>query len=76
MQEVVIQYNDIYSLPVRICWVIVEIDKVCATDDDRSEQEMMVYTAIWRENIYNQPVLEPEYINVLAAYISPPIWLY
>ena len=51
----------------------VGIDEVCATDDsdDRSEQETIVYTVTKRENIYSQPVLEPEYGNVLAAYLSP-----
>ena len=42
-----------------------------ATDDDRPERKAMVYTVTQRENIYCQPVLEPEYGNVLAAYISP-----
>ena len=50
----------------------VEIDEVCATDDDRSEQETIVYTISQRDNIYSQPVLEPDYGNVLAdGYISP-----
>ena len=49
----------------------VEIVKECATDHDRSEQETIVYTVIQCENIYSQPILEPEYGNVLAAYISP-----
>ena len=40
-------------------------------DDDRSKQETIVYTVIQCENIYSQPILEPEYGNVLAAYISP-----
>ena len=44
----------------------VEIDEVCATDDDRSEQETIVYTVTQRDNIYSQPVLEPDYGNVLA----------
>ena len=35
----------------------VEIDEVCATDDDRSEQETTVYTVSRRENIYSQPIL-------------------
>ena len=50
----------------------VEIDDVRATDDDRSEQETIVYTISQRDNIYSQPVLEPDYGNVLAdGYISP-----
>ena len=49
----------------------VEIDEVCATDDDRSEQETIVYTISQCENIYSQPILEPDYGNVLAVYISP-----
>ena len=55
----------------------VGIDEVCATDDDRSEQETIVYTVIQCENIHSQPILEPEYGNVLAAYISPlNVWHY
>ena len=46
-------------------------DKVCATDDDRSEQETIVYTVIWRETTYSQPLSEPRYCNALASYISP-----
>ena len=41
-----------------------QIDQVCVTNDDRPEQEAMVYTVTRRENIYIQPVLEPEYGNV------------
>ena len=32
----------------------VGIDEVCATDDDRSEQETIVYTTISRENTHSQ----------------------
>ena len=48
-----------------------EIDKVCATDDGRQEQEAMVYAVTQCENIRSQLVLEPEYGIALAAYISP-----
>ena len=48
-----------------------EIDKACATDDDRSEQETIVYTISQRDNKYSQPVLGPDYGNVLVVYISP-----
>ena len=49
----------------------VEINKVCAASNGRQELETIVYTVTQRENIYSQPVLEPEYGNVLAAYTSP-----
>ena len=49
----------------------VEIDEVCATDDDRSGQETIVYRISRRDDIYNQPIVEPDYGNVLAVYISP-----
>ena len=39
---------------------------MCATDDDSSEQETIVYTISQRDNIYSQPVLELDYGNVLA----------
>ena len=42
-----------------------------ATDDDRPERKAMVYTVTQCENIRSQLVLEPEYGNALAAYISP-----
>ena len=38
----------------------VEIDKVCATDDDRSEQETIVHKVTRSETTYSEPVLEPE----------------
>ena len=43
-----------------------------ATDDDRPERKAMVYTVTRHENIYTQPVLEPEYGNALAVNISDP----
>ena len=46
-----------------------QIDQVCVTDDDRPEQETIVYTVTQCENIRSQ--LEPEYGNAHAAYISP-----
>ena len=44
---------------------------MCASDDDRPEQKEMDYTVTQCENIRSQLVLEPEYGNALAAYISP-----
>ena len=52
----------------------VEIDEVCATDDDRSEQETIVYTISQRENIYSQSVLEPECRHIrINSYIGSSV---
>ena len=44
---------------------------MCVTNNDRPEQEAMVYTVTRRDNIYIQPVLDPEYGNALAEYVPP-----
>ena len=48
-----------------------QIDQVCVTNDDRPEQEAIIYTVTRRENIYIPPALDPEYSNALAEYVPP-----
>ena len=60
-----------YQGPASRILYSVEMEKVCAIDADRSEQETIVHKVTRSETTYSEPVLEPEYVNALAAYISP-----